>query len=1010
MRSVLTTLNGPAIIALCAFMCSLCHSVSYAQHAALFEKTYATSGNGNARATISKAPAMEGVLVVKFNASIPGKSAASGIASFDQLAQQLKPTALRQLFPRIRPANKLAAISGDRFQALERIYEFRFSADVPAYIAAALLSSDPAVEYAEPRYLYPLTGIVESYEPSGGASSERLSRVDPNDPQFVDMSHLAHVSLPRAWDVVKSSDGNVVIGIVDAGTDWRHEDLVGNIWINRGELDGNGIDDDENGFVDDLRGWNFANDTNDPTGLPQTQANGTHGTIVAGISSAVTNNEAGIAGASWNARMMPVNAGCTNADNAVCFGFEGVLYAALQGADIINVSWGGPDSFIGREAVKMALDLGALVVVSAGNGNGLTPEGINLDDNLTFPAGYDGVLVVGSTGKAEDLKAEFSNYGVGVDVFAPGETLDSTIPGDGYTTEASGTSFSTPIVAGLAALLKTFHPNWTMDQLREQIRVSSDPIDGFNDAELVGLLGQGRINAGRAMLNNTLPAVRIRNFEVVDGGNDGIIRRGEQVTVNVDVLNYLAVAKNLTLSLSVDDPNVVIQNSTFPLPDLDSGDPFKVQFAFSFADDVSMDHELKFRFDIEGEDYRDAEIIRLITNRATHDTGVLQMTLTEEGNIGWSGFQEESEGKGFKYLGVNWLFEGGVLIGAGPDKISDSVRNTVDNQQDQDLVRPEGAFFGILESPSVTENGLVILNDKQATNPLGINIHQESYADARDENNDFIILRYIITHEDSLASESIEDLHVGLLTDWDLTRSEDFARFDADRRMGIVQPSPTEPGLLLASKLLDETSLFSYRSIDNEEIFDSRSDGDGFTNAEKWAFMTEGIQVERVDNADVSTLITAGPFILNPGGRVDVAFALMAARSEDELNAFADRAQEFWNTSLSVLPPNPVSVEDEDLDFSFSLDPPYPNPATSEVTIRFTLPQTGTVDLAVFDMLGREVKRLDQATKVAGAHTVQWNGTSNNNQYVSNGVYFYRLNVVTPQGNFTATRKIVLAH
>ncbi len=1011
--------NGaPPLVALsCVALCCALAVVSLSAHHAHGQSVIQSGDVASAlhapAPVVHRAPAVPGQLIVKLRSRVAGKAGATGLASFDQRSQRLQPTRLQPLFPGISTrANALlnkkqsfdAIDALDRARGMEQIYALHYSADVPPVLAAALMADDPNVVYAEPRYKYSITGFLSPE----GAHEPGVNKLEPNDPQFSEMSHLRHVNMPQAWDVVKASEGNVIIAVVDAGTDWRHEDLIANVWRNPGELDNNGFDDDDNGFVDDLRGWNFANNTNDPTGLPQTESNAIHGTLVAGIASAVTNNEEGIAGASWNARLMPVNVGCANTDNAVCFGYEGMLYAALQGADIINASWGGPDSFLGREVVSMTLDLGSLLVVSAGNGAGITPEGISIDDNPTFPAGYDRVLVVGATGKREDSKAEFSNFGIGVDVFAPGVTLNSLIPDDGYSTLASGTSFSTPIVAGLAALLKTDNPSLTMDQIRERIRVNSDRIDGSNPDSLRGLLGQGRINASRSINSNTRPAIRHIGFEAVDRGNDGVILSGETVALNVEMVNYLAAAQNIMFSLSIDDPNVLIERGVHTLSSLDSGIPVTVPFAFSFLNDVPRDYALNFRITITADGYSDASLIQLVANRATHDTGVLQMSLTDEGNFGWSGFQNESVGQGFRYLGVDWLFEGGILVGTGPGRISDSVRNTGDNTQDVDFARPEGGFFGILPAELVSESGLVIIDDAPAANPLGITIQQESYADLADENNDFIILRYILSLTDPQATAAIQDVYLGMFTDWDLTRSGDFARFDETRALGIVQPSATQPVLLLGTKLLSTEYPLSFRAINNEEIFDSRSNGDGFTNDEKWSFLSGGVQVQSVDNTDVSTLISAGPFRVAPGEPVDIAFALTAARNGDELASYADRAQELWDETLSLAPPFPVSTEADGKILPFSLAPAYPNPTLGVTTLPFTLPSAGIVRVAVYDMLGRQVVSLLDKSLVAGRHTVQWNGRNYKQELVSNGVYFYQIMADTERGHYNATRKVVV--
>ena len=213
----------------------------------------------------------------------------------------------------------------------------------------------------------------------------------------------------------------------------------------------NGIDDDDwddnpDTFVDDLIGWNFPYNSGDPTGLVTAPLNADHGTAVAGVASAVTNNRIGIAGASWNAKLMLINATCEN-DSFICNGYDGVLYAAASGADVINASWGStpPELTVleERRLLRYIQDImdavtasGALWISSAGN------DGVNNDNVLSLPSGFPHVLAVGSVGHATDVKAGYSNYGFSVDVFAPGDSIDATRPTNQYFSDRSGTSFS----------------------------------------------------------------------------------------------------------------------------------------------------------------------------------------------------------------------------------------------------------------------------------------------------------------------------------------------------------------------------------------------------------------------------------------------------------------------------------------------------------------------------------------------------------------------------------------
>ena len=383
--------------------------------------------------------------------------------------------------------------------------------------------------WAEPRYVY------------------RLFDEDvPNDSLYDEQGHLALIHLPEAWAEVKAGEpaggDTVIIAITDGGTEWRHPDLRANVWTNEDEIPDNGRDDDGNGRVDDVHGWNFPAGRADPTGSPDLPGSLRHGTAVAGVAAAVTDNAIGIAGASWNALYMPINVGCPREDNAICFGYDGVNYAAANGAHVINASWGGPvRTNAGREAVDFALEQGALVVAAAGN------DSENLDISQQYPANFRGVLAVGATLKTSDGIASFSNYGRSTDVFAPGTGdggippgpgINVTYPDTSYGT-TQGTSFSAPLTAGVAALVKTQFPDFTADQVREQIRVTADPIDPVQD-RLDGLLGQGLVNAFRAVTETGSPAVRLIEYAYTTSDGDSLIESGETVTLDAVLVNYLA--------------------------------------------------------------------------------------------------------------------------------------------------------------------------------------------------------------------------------------------------------------------------------------------------------------------------------------------------------------------------------------------------------------------------------------------------------------------------------------
>ncbi|MEM1094174.1 MAG: S8 family serine peptidase, partial [Bacteroidota bacterium] len=492
-----------------------------------------------------RVPTVPGVIVVRWDEGASKQADQAAIA----LAAKFGGQAWEDVFP-----------SGDAGKRdLAAVQYFRYSSPFVPSVVAAQFAELASVVYAEPLYIHTPSAVPQA---------------DPDDPRYAQMSHLRQVSAPEAWDIVRGEQGNAIIGIVDSGTEWRHEDLRANAWLNPGEIAGNGIDDDNNGFVDDTRGWSFARDNGDPSPLPGDQ----HGTVVAGVAAAVSDNGVGVAGMSWNARFLAVNAACSNGNRLICSGYPGIVYAASNGATVINASFsrdGGASRFE-QDVIDFAYAQGALVVAAASNDN---------DDNdvtSRFPAGYDRVLSVGATNKANDGRASFSNYGRTVDVFAPGVTLNSTTINGAYNDFANGTSFSAPMVAGLAALIQTQNPAWSVDRVREQIRVTADPIEGSNPSSFAGRLGQGRINALRALTESGSPAIRPIGvaFEEVSGDGDEGIEDGETYRVTVRLTNYLASANNVTVRLSAADNVLTILNTTATLGSLASGDTASVGFSF----------------------------------------------------------------------------------------------------------------------------------------------------------------------------------------------------------------------------------------------------------------------------------------------------------------------------------------------------------------------------------------------------------------------------------------------
>ncbi|MFH1504404.1 MAG: S8 family serine peptidase [Candidatus Omnitrophota bacterium] len=397
---------------------------------------------------------------------------------------------------------------------LENIYVIKLSqgADIRAIIKE--YQNDSSVEYAEPNYIerafdglesenyyIAVTAYNASDEESLYSGESLIVYQPPSDPYFrsnllwgesySDMWGLHRIKAEQAWPVEKGSD-DIIVAVIDTGCDYNHKDLADNIWINFGEIPDNGIDDDENGFVDDIRGWDFAGSILDSS----VQDNNPidihgHGTHVAGTIAAVTDNYEGVAGISWQSKIMIIKGLDDDGVGAVEGLANAIKYAADNGARILNNSWGGCGVSLTIEAaVDYAHSLDCVVVAAAGNDY--------KDANLFHPACCKNVITVGAL-DADDELAYFSNWGDKIDVIAPGvDILSLSAKGKtmGDYCLMSGTSMACPHTVGLAALILSKNPELNNEEVRQILRNSAEDLGPQGKDSY---FGYGLINAQQAL-------------------------------------------------------------------------------------------------------------------------------------------------------------------------------------------------------------------------------------------------------------------------------------------------------------------------------------------------------------------------------------------------------------------------------------------------------------------------------------------------------------------------------
>ncbi len=396
-----------------------------------------------------------GLRLPKYN----GSQKVSNYPVLGSLLQEFKVEGVYRPFPQIKNSTFV------------NTYQVELDSDSDIDQLIATLQEDPNVEYAEK---IPI---------------ERLF-FDPNDPaeNAGEQWHLGTIDAFAAWDL-SLGDEEVVVAIVDDAVKITHEDLTNNIWINSGEIPNNNVDDDNNGYVDDVNGWDVAdNDKNPNPPSSATSSSFSHGTHVASLVGATTNNGLGVAAIGGGVSIMAVKCTANNSSNTsiITHGWSGFQYAMSNGADIINISWGGTgSSFTYQALINAASNAGITIVAAAGNSSTSTEF---------YPAAYDNVIAVAAT-TSTDTKASYSNYGTWVDVAAPGSSLKGCVATSNTAyAYKSGTSMASPVTAGLCALLLSYEPTLTPSGILSCLTTTAVAVTGSTN------VGAGRINANAAML------------------------------------------------------------------------------------------------------------------------------------------------------------------------------------------------------------------------------------------------------------------------------------------------------------------------------------------------------------------------------------------------------------------------------------------------------------------------------------------------------------------------------
>jgi len=919
-------------------------------------------------------------------------------AKLAQVLNYLSVGTLGKIYPNHQPPAEKTNSLGQAYADLSLTYDMTFkNTSVSLEKAINLMLSTGLFTYAEPRYQYSTTGFV------------------PNDASVGSQGYLtrikAYVStgFGGGWDTsdpaigpMGQGDTNVVIGIVDSGTDTDHPDLVNQFKHNYADPIGGG-DQDGDTYIDNFTGYDLAGadynnvvGDNDPNIMG---ANNNHGSHVSGCASAQTNNTTGVAGCGFKCKLLPVKCSADNDTRGtggvgyIITGYEGITYAADHGARVINCSWGGTGGgTYGQSIITYAsINKNALVVCAAGN---------NSSKQTIFPAGFTYAMSVAATNSTNDTKASFSNWDFSVDISCPGNGIYNTVYNNSYTS-MSGTSMASPITAGGAALVLSKFPSYTGLQAGQRLITTGDPINPSNPS-YQNMMGGGRLNLYKALSNPAAPSVVFTN-QLIDDNNDLAFVNGDTLFISGDFINYLnpttsscvatistyngtgtyVTAITTTYTVGVLNTNSSVNNNPAPFR-------YKVGAA-------PQNNMVTFRVTITDGTYTQSYFFDVLLNPDYVNIAVndVASTITSKGKIGWNA-DGAMTGLGFSYMGTQLLYEAGLMIGSSSTKVSDCVRGTTAGTSDADF---GNLIVAQKVGPTVSDFDVYNrFNDAPASPTQSVVVRQNSYAWTSAGSRKFIICEYILVNN---GSTTLNTGYAGIFADWDIdaaTYGQNKADYDATRKLGYTWYSAVG-GKYAGIKLLTTTAAANYYAIDNANSGAGGVDiTSQYTTADKYTTLStfrqdagQPANTGYVGN-DVCSVMGSGPFSITAGDSIKIAFAILAGDDLADLQESADTAQiRYDNIGTMGINDNNIS--------NFVV---YPNPAEDALNFVFGSDQSDNYSITLSNVIGQAVKTATLNASGGGLHTTTLDVSN-----LAPGTYMYK---VTDKTGKVSMGKIMITH
>jgi len=848
---------------------------------------------------------------------------------------------IKKAFPQKHNTNKLLPQKNKNEVRLDNIYYFELDneADIPKLLTQ--LNRFPFVEYAEANYKNYLT-----YTPSDTLNNKQW--------------YLFAVKAFEAWDIEKG-DTNVVIATTDTGIDTSHQDLMGNLAYNYDDPI-NGIDDDGDGYIDNYYGWNTGSNNNDIS-----YHNSGHGSNVAGIAAAVTDNVRGISGGGFNSRQLIVK--IDNAQGQLTGAYEAIVYAADHGAFAINCSWGSYTySEFANDIVNYAtINKGAMVICGAGNGPFSGPNAAIGVEKLFYPAAYKNAVAVGATLPGDTVK-ESSNYGYWLDIFAPGEDMLTTNAAGGYNMNG-GTSMAAPLVAAGAALVKAHFPHLNNKAVLLQLKNTADKIEGVNENKYQNKTGSGRVNFYRALTDTINAGILMENIKITDRNDESFVG-GDSLFISADFINYLKDANNLSISISTINNELQGITTTLNAAMLLHDDTLNNEsnpFVFKIPNNLPIGKTIGFRVTIVADNFEGNDYFEVNVNNdfITLEENNLRITFSSKAGIGYS----NEMGEGIVYKGGNsLLYEGSFAIAENAQTVLNEFREGAETNDDfntTELIAKRPAEKADVELKASFE-------DKQQKR---YKINSLYYLFKQSLPNSAFYVYQIINK----SNQTINDIYAGMLMDWDVVDySKNKVGYDVSRKMSVV--FATDTNLYCGIRVLTNNASANHNAIDNIPGGAGGIDvTDGFSLAEKFKALSEMRDSAGIGNAagnDILDAISVGPFNLEKDSSFVAAFAIIVSNNLDSLNAEADSAQAIFSRLT-------LNLEEHSKIDSRLLPNIYPNPTQETSTLEFTAKKTDYFSIKIYDINGRIVLDLGKRQYAKGVHRQQIKTTSlQSGQYV----------------------------